>query len=93
MDSGLPEVLPTELLGWLMLRRCSLSPQQRLNVLSARGSHYELKMLNKFCVEPKMRYEFKNLKLVAKARDVPMFVQTFGLSRMVSGDFWLPGNS
>ena len=38
MDSGLPEVLPTELLGWLMLRRCSLSPQQRLNVLSATGN-------------------------------------------------------
>ena len=38
LDTGLPEVLPTELLGWLMLRRCSLSPQQRLNVLSATGN-------------------------------------------------------
>ena len=38
MDVGLPEVLPTELLGWLMLRRCNLTPQQRLNVLSSVGN-------------------------------------------------------
>ena len=38
MDSGLPEVLPHELIGWLMLRRCNLSPQQRLNVLSSTGN-------------------------------------------------------
>ena len=38
MDAGLPEVLPTELIGWLMLRRCNLSPQQRLNVLSSTGN-------------------------------------------------------
>eukprot|EP00435_Cladocopium_sp_Y103_P046491 s2970_g13.t1 len=35
MDAGLPEVLPTELIGWLTLRRCNLSPQQRLNILSS----------------------------------------------------------
>ena len=35
LDSGLPEVLPTELVGWLMLRRSGLSSQQRLNVLSS----------------------------------------------------------
>ena len=35
LDTGLPEVLPTELLGWLMLRRCSLSSQQRLNILTS----------------------------------------------------------
>eukprot|EP00435_Cladocopium_sp_Y103_P026888 s2772_g6.t1 len=38
MDAGLPEVLPTELIGWLMLRRCNLSPQQRLNILSSTGN-------------------------------------------------------
>ena len=38
MDSGLPEVLPQELIGWLMLRRCNLSPQQRLNILSSTGN-------------------------------------------------------
>ena len=38
LDTSLPEVLPTELLGWLMLRRSDLSPQQRLNVLSAVGN-------------------------------------------------------
>lgn len=38
LDTGLPEVLPTELLGWLMLRRCGLTAQQRLNVLSAVGN-------------------------------------------------------
>ena len=38
MDSGLPEVLPTELLGWLMLRRCNLTAQQRLNILSTTGN-------------------------------------------------------
>ena len=37
-DTGLPEVLPSELLGWLMLRRCSLSSQQRLNILSSVGN-------------------------------------------------------
>lgn len=36
LDTGLPEVLPTELVGWLMLRRCSLS-SQRLNMLSSVG--------------------------------------------------------
>ena len=35
MDSSLPEVLPTELLGWLILRRSGLSAQQRLNILSS----------------------------------------------------------
>ena len=38
LDTGLPEVLPTELVGWLMLRRCSLSSQQRLNILSSVGN-------------------------------------------------------
>ena len=38
MDSSLPEVLPPELLGWLMLRRSSLSPQQRLNILASVGN-------------------------------------------------------
>ena len=38
MGSGLLEVLPQELIGWLMLRRCNLSPQQRLNVLSSTGN-------------------------------------------------------
>ena len=38
MDSGLPEVLPSELLGWLMLRRCNLTSQQRLNILSSVGN-------------------------------------------------------
>ena len=38
LDTGLPEVLPTEILGWLMLRRCNLSAQQRLNVLSSIGN-------------------------------------------------------
>ena len=38
LDSHLPDVLPPELLGWLMLRRCSLSPQQRLNILSTVGN-------------------------------------------------------
>eukprot|EP00913_Durusdinium_trenchii_P006552 g6155.t1 len=38
MDSSLPEVLPPELLGWLMLRRSSLSAQQRLNILASVGS-------------------------------------------------------
>ena len=35
LEQGLPEVLPTEILGWLMLCRSSLSSQQRLNVLSS----------------------------------------------------------
>ena len=35
LDQGLPEVLPSELVGWLMLRRCSLSSQQRLNILTS----------------------------------------------------------
>ena len=38
LDQGLPEVLPSELLGWLMLRRCSLTPAQRLTVLSSVGN-------------------------------------------------------
>ena len=38
MDSSLPEVLPPELLGWLMLRRSSLSAQQRLNILASVGN-------------------------------------------------------
>ena len=38
LDTGLPEVLPTELVGWLMLRRCALSSQQRLNILSSVGN-------------------------------------------------------
>lgn len=38
LDTGLPEVLPSELLGWLMLRRSGLIAQQRLNVLSAAGN-------------------------------------------------------
>ena len=38
MDSGLPEVLPSELLGWLTLRRCNLTSQQRLNILSSVGN-------------------------------------------------------
>ena len=35
MDDGLPEVLPTEILGWIMLRRSSLNAAQRLSVLSS----------------------------------------------------------
>ena len=35
LDRGLPEVLPTELVGWLMLRRCGLSAAQRLNILAS----------------------------------------------------------
>lgn len=38
LDTGLPEVLPTELVGWLMLRRCSLSSQQRLNIFLSVGN-------------------------------------------------------
>ena len=38
LEQDLPEVLPTEILGWLMLRRSSLTPQQRLNVLSSIGN-------------------------------------------------------
>lgn len=38
IDQGLPDVLPTELLGWLMLRRCGLSAAQRLNVLASIGN-------------------------------------------------------
>ena len=38
LDRGLPEVLPTELVGWLMLRRCGLSAAQRLNVLASIGN-------------------------------------------------------
>ena len=38
LEQDLPEVLPSEIIGWLMLRRSSLTPQQRLNVLSATGN-------------------------------------------------------
>ncbi|CAE7569752.1 unnamed protein product [Symbiodinium microadriaticum] len=38
LEQDLPEVLPTEILRWLMLRRSSLTPQQRLNVLSSIGN-------------------------------------------------------
>ena len=38
MDDGLPEVLPTEILGWIMLRRSSLNAAQRLSVLSSIGN-------------------------------------------------------
>ena len=38
LDQGLPEVLPTELVGWIMLRKSSLSAAQRLNVLSSIGN-------------------------------------------------------
>ena len=38
LDQGLPEVLPTELIGWIMLRKSSLSAAQRLNVLSSIGN-------------------------------------------------------
>ena len=38
LDQGLPEVLPSELLGWLMLGRCSLTPAQGLTVLLSVGN-------------------------------------------------------
>ena len=38
LDQGLPEVLPPELIGWIMLRKSSLSAAQRLNVLSSIGN-------------------------------------------------------
>lgn len=38
LDQGLPEVLPTELIGWIMLRKSSLNAAQRLNVLSSIGN-------------------------------------------------------
>ena len=38
LDQGLPEVLPTELIGWIMLRKSSLSAAQRLNFYSSIGN-------------------------------------------------------
>ena len=38
LDTGLPEVLPSEIIGWLMLRRSNLTSQQRLNILSTTGN-------------------------------------------------------
>ena len=41
LDSHLPDVLPPELLGWLMLKRCSLSPQQHPQHLVHGGQLFE----------------------------------------------------
>ena len=41
-DEPLPEVLPSEVLGWLLLRRAGLTSQQRLSVQAAAGNSLKL---------------------------------------------------
>ena len=41
-DEELPEVLPSEVLGWLLLRRAGLTSQQRLSVQAAAGNSLRL---------------------------------------------------
>ena len=41
-DLALPEILPPEVLGWLLLRRSGLSAQSRLGILSAAGNSLKI---------------------------------------------------
>jgi hypothetical protein len=86
IDSGLPEVLPTELLGWLMLMRCSLSPQQRLNVLSATGNSLKAEDIEQALrgAEDDLRVQ-ESQACAERARDATMLVPTSGPSRVENG--------
>lgn len=90
IDSGLPEVLPTELLGWLMLMRCSLSPQQRLNVLSATGNSLKAEDIEQALrgAEDDLRVQ-ESQACAERARDATMLVPTSGPSRVENGAYWL----
>lgn len=90
IDSGLPEVLPTELLGWLMLMRCSLSPQQRLNVLSATGNSLKAEDIEQALrgAEDDRRVQ-ESEACAERARDATMLVPTSGPSRVENGAYWL----
>ena len=46
-EEHLPEVLPSEVLGWLMLRRAGLTSQQRLSVQAAAGNSLRLEAIEK----------------------------------------------
>ena len=46
-DEQLPEVLPSEVLGWLLLRRAGLSSQQRLSVQAAAGNSLKLEAIER----------------------------------------------
>ena len=64
LDTGLPEVLPSELLGWIMLRKSSLNAAQRLNVLSSIGNS-----LKADDIEKGLRGAEDELRLVEKERE------------------------
>ena len=46
-DEHLPEVLPSEVLGWLLLRRAGLTSQQRLSVQAAAGNSLKLEAVER----------------------------------------------
>jgi hypothetical protein len=87
MDSGLPEVLPSELLGWLMLRRCKLAPRQRLNILSSVGNSLRADMWNLAYEVLKTSSDFMNKIVEEKAKATIEFQAepTFGSSVMENG--------
>ena len=64
LDVGLPEVLPSELIGWIMLRKSSLNAAQRLNVLSSIGNS-----LKADDIEKGLRGAEDELRLVEKERE------------------------
>ena len=64
LDVGLPEVLPSELIGWIMLRKSSLNAAQRLNVLSSIGNS-----LKADDIEKGLRGAEDELRVVEKERE------------------------
>ncbi|CAK9075240.1 unnamed protein product [Durusdinium trenchii] len=64
LDLGLPEVLPTELIGWIMLRKSALNAAQRLNVLSSIGNSLKAED-----VERGLRGAEDELRLVERERE------------------------
>ena len=64
LDLGLPEVLPTELTGWIMLRKSALNAAQRLNVLSSMGNSLKAED-----VERGLRGAEDELRLVERERE------------------------